>query len=263
MSTFVLVHAGAHQSWHWHRFRPLLEQLGHDTIAPDVPMDDPAAGAGEWADVIVEAISRAGDRDDIILVGHSLAGLAIPIVAARVPLRRLVFLCANVPVPGVSYEQYLGENPDAVIIPPLTSMHRAVSSCRGLSPGSCSSATATRRWPGRRMSDSSRPPALIANRERGPLDAWPEVPSDYILCADDRIIGTSWSRRVSVERLGGPAIELPGGHSPFLSRPRHLARVLHELVVGRRPSRLERAPVSAATRQTPITRSNRRSSSAG
>ena len=166
MSTFVLVHGGAHQSWHWHRLRPLLEQLRHDTIAPDVPMDDPAAGAGDWADVIVEAISRAGDRDDIILVGHSLAGLAIPIVAARIPLRRLVFLCANVPVPGVSYEQYLGENPDAVIIPPLTfdAQGRLTVSwpvARELFYGDCDEALAREAY--ERLLPSA---GLIANRER-------------------------------------------------------------------------------------------------
>jgi hypothetical protein len=235
VSTFVLVHGGAHQSWHWHRVRPFLEELGHDTIAPDVPMDDPAAGAGDWADVIVEAIGRAGDRDDLVLVGHSLAGLAIPIVASRVALRRMVFLCANVPVPGLSYEQYVEDHPDAVIVPPLTfdTQGRLTVSwpiARELFYGDCDEALAREAY-GHLVPSA----ALIANRDRCPLDSWPDAPSDYILCAEDRIIGPSWSRRVSVERLGGPAIELPGGHSPFLSRPRHLARVLHGLAVGRSP----------------------------
>jgi hypothetical protein len=35
-----------------------------------------------------------------------------------------------------------------------------------------------------------------------------------------------WSRTVALERLGVNAIELPGGHSPFLSRPAELAEAL-------------------------------------
>ena len=182
-------------------------------------MDDPAAGAADWANVIVEAIGDAGDRDDVILVGHSLAGLAVPIVAAMVPLRRMVFLCANVPVPGILDEQYLGEHPDAVIIPPLTFDAQGRLTvpwpvARELFYGDCDEALAQAAY--ERLVPSA---ALIANREPCPLDAWPEVPSDYILCAENRIIGPSWSRRVSAERLGGPAIELPGGHCPFWSRP--------------------------------------------
>src|SRR5271165_268945 len=230
MAAFVLVHGGGHRSWHWHLLRPVLEQLGHDTITPDVPMDDASAGASDWADVIVEAIADVGHRDDVLLVGHSLAGLAVPIVGARVRLRRMVFLCANVPLPGVSYEEYLADHPDAVTIPPVTfdqqgRLTLTWEAARELFYGDCDEALAREAYA--HLVPSA---ALIANREKCPLDAWPDVPSSYVLCAEDRIIGPRWSRRVSVERLGAPAIELPGSHSPFLSRPEHLASVLDGLV---------------------------------
>jgi pimeloyl-ACP methyl ester carboxylesterase len=229
MAMCVLVHGGAHCSWHWHRLRPVLERLGHKTIAPDVPMDDPSAGAGDWAVVIVKAIADAGERDDVVLVGHSLAGLALPLVAAHVPVRRMVFLCANVPVPGRSYEEYLAEHPDAVIIPPLKfdEQGRLTVSwdvARELFYGDCDEALAREAY--EHLVPSA---ALVANRERCPLDSWPEVPSSYILCKEDRIIGPSWSRRASIERLGCPAIELPGSHSPFLAQPERLAKVLEQL----------------------------------
>jgi hypothetical protein len=207
----------------------VLERLGHKTIAPDVPMDDPSAGAGDWAVVIVKAIADAGERDDVVLVGHSLAGLALPLVAADVPVRRMVFLCANVPVPGRSYEEYLAEHPDAVIIPPLKfdeqgRLKVSWDVARELFYGDCDEALAREAY--EHLVPSA---ALVANRERCPLDAWPEVPSSYILCKEDRIIGPSWSRRASIERLGGPAIELPGSHSPFLAQPERLAEVLGQL----------------------------------
>ncbi|MGH9039063.1 MAG: alpha/beta fold hydrolase, partial [Acidimicrobiia bacterium] len=68
------------------------------------------------------------------------------------------------------------------------------------------------------------------SREPCPLERWPDVPGSYILCTDDRPIPPAWSRRIAREQLGVEAIELPGGHSPMLSRPRHLAEVLSGLV---------------------------------
>ena len=232
MTTFVLIHGGGHRSWHWHLLRPILQQLGHHCIAPDVPMDDPTAGAGHWADAVVDAISPADEADGIVLVGHSLAGLALPIIAQRVRPLQMIFLCANVPVPGVSYEDYLVRYPDAVIMPPMTFDEQGRltvpwAAAREIFYGDCEELLAREAW--EHLVPSA---ALIANKEQCPLQVWPDVPTRYILCADDRVIGPDWSRRVSVERLGGPAIELPGSHSPFLSRPELLANVLDDLAKG-------------------------------
>jgi pimeloyl-ACP methyl ester carboxylesterase len=42
MATFVLVHGGFHGGWCWAPLVERLEALGHDTVAPDMPIDDPA-----------------------------------------------------------------------------------------------------------------------------------------------------------------------------------------------------------------------------
>ena len=47
-----------------------------------------------------------------------------------------------------------------------------------------------------------------------------------IVCTDDQIIGIDWARRWIPELLGVTPVELPGGHSPFLSRPAELAAAL-------------------------------------
>jgi hypothetical protein len=62
--------------------------------------------------------------------------------------------------------------------------------------------------------------------EVSPLQALPDIECEYIVCADDRIISPTWSRYAARKRLGVDAIELPGGHCPYLSRPAHLASVL-------------------------------------
>jgi pimeloyl-ACP methyl ester carboxylesterase len=66
--------------------------------------------------------------------------------------------------------------------------------------------------------------------ETTPLAAWPELPSSYVLGTEDRACNPDWSRRAARERLGVEPIELEGSdHSPFLSRPDELARLLVEL----------------------------------
>jgi len=64
-------------------------------VSADLPCDDPAAGCDAYANVVVDALPRFDT--DVVVVGHSLAGLTIPLVAARRSVRRLVFLCAFIP----------------------------------------------------------------------------------------------------------------------------------------------------------------------
>jgi hypothetical protein len=104
------------------------------------------------------------------------------------------------------------------------------------------SATASRTWSanGSYSGFGGVPPALAAEarrRERNesskalqepwPLTAWPETPTRYLLCRDDRMFPAAWARRHAHERLGIEADEIDGGHSISLSRPRELAQRLH------------------------------------
>ena len=59
-----------------------------------------------------------------------------------------------------------------------------------------------------------------------PLDSWPDVPTKFVLCGDDRFFPANWMRRLVVERLGIAPDEIPGGHLVALSRPVELADLL-------------------------------------
>ena len=82
MSTFALVHGAWHGEWCWERLTPELEALGHRVITLDLPSDDESASFDDCADVICAALADV-DGDDLIVVGHSLAGQIVPLVAAR------------------------------------------------------------------------------------------------------------------------------------------------------------------------------------
>ena len=61
-----------------------------------------------------------------------------------------------------------------------------------------------------------------------PLDAWPDVPTRFLLCRDDRFFPADFQRRVVRERLGIVPDEMDGGHLPALARPLELVERLEE-----------------------------------
>lgn len=222
MSTFALVHGAFHGAWCWDLVRPELESRGHQVIAMDLPCDDPAAGNIRYAEVVTEALEGAGD---VIVVGHSLAGLALPLVAAARPVKRLVFLNAFIPLPGKAFRDQFGEEG---IFPPSPESTWPVTRDDGLMTwppervipalyADCPRELAE--WAAARL----RPQSTSPHTEVCPLESWPDVPSAYILSRQDGATGPEWSRHAARERLGITAVELPGGHMSMLVHPKGLA----------------------------------------
>jgi pimeloyl-ACP methyl ester carboxylesterase len=59
-----------------------------------------------------------------------------------------------------------------------------------------------------------------------PLAAWPDVPTRFLLCRDDRFFPAEFLRRVVQERLGFAPDEMAGGHLPALGHPDELVEWL-------------------------------------
>jgi hypothetical protein len=59
-----------------------------------------------------------------------------------------------------------------------------------------------------------------------PLDAWPPVPTRFVLCTGDRFFPPEFMRRVVADRLGVVPDEIAAGHAVALSRPKELAELL-------------------------------------
>jgi predicted alpha/beta hydrolase family esterase len=49
---------------------------------------------------------------NVVLVGHSLGGLTVPVVASERSVREMVMLCAVVPVAGMSYSAVIEAEPE-------------------------------------------------------------------------------------------------------------------------------------------------------
>jgi pimeloyl-ACP methyl ester carboxylesterase len=223
--TLVLVHGAWHGAWCWELLVPELERRGARAIAVDLPCADPTAGLARYTDVVLEA---ASDLEDVVLVGHSLGGITIPLVAAARPVRALVFLCGLVPVPGLSLS---AQSEQEDIFPPgfgedlardeegrsyWSTAEAALATFYADCPDDVARAAAAR----------LRPQGRLPSTDPCPLEAWPDVPSVAIVARDDSAVDLGWARQTARARLGCEAVELPGGHSPFLARPAELAETL-------------------------------------
>jgi pimeloyl-ACP methyl ester carboxylesterase len=75
MLTFVLVHGAWHGPWAWDRLVPLLHAAGARALTPELGS---AAGHGLHDDAgIVAAALDSVAGDEVVLVGHSYAGLVV------------------------------------------------------------------------------------------------------------------------------------------------------------------------------------------
>jgi hypothetical protein len=63
-----------------------------------------------------------------------------------------------------------------------------------------------------------------------PLKAWPDVPTKFVLCSQDRFFPSDFFRRLVSERLDIRPDEIDAGHCVALSRPKELADLLESYV---------------------------------
>ncbi len=223
----VLVHGSYFGPWCWNLVAPELERLGHRVTAVDLPISERGVGASGYADAVVAATDWS---EPPVLVAHSMAGLVAPVVAARMPVRRIIFIAAFLPKPGMSGLDQRAAEP---IDPPTPATMREWTDL-GDGLWSVGPNTAREMF----MHDASddvvnwalpqlRPQFYGVMGEITPLVAWPNVESAYIVCTEDRAANPDWGRQAARDRLGIAPTEIGGGHSPMLSRPRELAEVIN------------------------------------
>ncbi|WP_328605837.1 alpha/beta hydrolase [Amycolatopsis sp. NBC_00345] len=209
MATFVLIHGGGGSGWDWHLAGAELRRRGHDVVAPDLPIDDPAAKLADFADAVIAAV---GERtDDIVVAGHSYGGFTAPLVAERLNARLLVFVAGMVPAPGETPGQWWGNT--------------GYTSSEGLSVVEQFLADVPAELTAENIA-RGRDQVSAEWDDPWPLAALPEIPTRVLLCREDRLFTPELQRRVAKERLGITADEINGSHMVLLSRPVELAERL-------------------------------------
>ncbi|MBB6174921.1 pimeloyl-ACP methyl ester carboxylesterase [Nocardiopsis mwathae] len=221
MSTFVLIHGGGDGGWGWHLVEAELRDRGHDVIAPDLPADDDSLTLTDYADAVVESV---GEEQNLIVVGHSFGGFTAPLVADRLHVDQLVLLAGMIPSPGEPPGEWWDN----------TGYRKAVDEQAETDGGLTGNADpyisflhdVPRELAEEAVSRERVHPSAAAMAAPWPLDAWPDVPTRFVLCSEDRFFPPAFFRRLVPERLGIVPDEITGGHCVALSRPAAVADLL-------------------------------------
>lgn len=224
MSSFVLIHGGGDVGWYWHLVEAELRARGHDTVAPDLPADDDSLTLADYADAVIEAV---GERQDLIVVGHSFGASTAPLVADRLHAEVLVLLAGMIPSPGERPDDWWANTGYAAA---ATEQAERDGGLTGNSdPYVSFYHDVPRELAEQAISKERAHPSSAAGAQPWPLPAWPDVPTRFVLCRDDRFFPADFFRRLVPERLGIVPDEIPGGHCVALSRPREVADILERL----------------------------------
>lgn len=241
LPALVLVHGGQHAGDCWdptvgaiRGVHPELEILAVDLPGRrDKSGDLITACLGEWVDSVVTDIDDAG-LDDLVIVGHSMAGLIVPGVVSKLGsarVREMILAAAYVPPDGATLVDTMPG--------PLGWYARHVSRRKiqkGL-PGGLPTAWATyvfcngmtraqRKFTIARFYPES--PSIVL--ERVDRSAMPgEVPRTWILTERDRALSVKL-QRASIEAIGGvqQLISIDTCHDLMISAPARLAQILVE-----------------------------------
>lgn len=219
--TFVLVHGAWHGGWCWQQVADVLHAQGHRVYTPTL------TGCGERVHLAtsetnlrthvtdVLATLHYEDLGDVVLVGHSYAGMIIGQVAceAAMRIRSVVYLDAFLPDPGQSFADVVGQDLEPLAVrgsvpPMLTTEELGIA------------APALKAFVEARLT-----PHPLAAFEQG-IDFDPEalagLPRTFIQTSD---LFEAEARKAAAAGFRVENIQ-EAGHDVMLTRPVELARML-------------------------------------
>jgi pimeloyl-ACP methyl ester carboxylesterase len=233
MARFLLIHGAGHGAWCWRDVLPALRALGHEAQALDLPShgSDPTPVARVTLDLYADAILGALERDTV-LVGHSMGGFPISLVAERAPdsIARLVYLCAHTPWEGMSLAQMRKLVDDQPLVPAM--MRSADGLSVSFDPAMVRDLFYHDCPPGTLEYALTRlcPQAIAPQSTAVDLGAaYASVPRSYVICEDDRAIPPALQEQLAARFAPGEVYRMACGHSPFFADPEGLAALLDRI----------------------------------
>lgn len=237
LPALVLVHGGEHSGDCWDLVIAELQRQERELriLAVDLPGrgrtpgDLSTATIGAWVDSVVADIEDAG-LGDVVIVGHSMAGVTVPGVVTKLGsarVREMILAAAFVPPQGQSIVDTLG-GPLAVFARHAAKGRRPVkipgvmtryAFCNGMTREQ------SRLTMSKLCADSPRIPGESVDRSAMPDD----VPRTWILTTRDRALSQKSQHR-SMAALGGvqDVISIDACHELMFSHPERLATILLE-----------------------------------
>jgi pimeloyl-ACP methyl ester carboxylesterase len=189
-TTFVLVHGAWHAGWCWDPIVPALEAAGHSVEAVDLPF--------------------TGPDDDVAHVVERLDAIEGRKVCAFAPEAAEDLFALIGSAPTTVLNGAIGPDGDYLELDTRQAVAAFYAKC---APDAAAKAT-------ERLRRFRILPPLSEPRE----PAWKTIPSTYVVCTEDAALHPELQRRMAKRCTA--TVELDTDHSPFLSTPDELARIL-------------------------------------
>lgn len=239
MSDFAFLHGGGQGSWVWDEtIAAIARQSGGS--ARCVALDAPGCGVKRgvdtsgyaFADTTRELIAdlEASGLSEVVLVGHSQAGMTMPHMAELAPaglIRRLVYVTCSAPLAGLTTLDQMGHgphgsDPDEVGYPfgsdASMEARYAVMFCNDMDEAQSAD------FLGKLGNDGW--PASAYTYSDWRYEHLRAIPSAYIVCLKDMALPVEWQERFA-DRLHARRISrIDAGHQAMNTRPEALAEVL-------------------------------------
>jgi pimeloyl-ACP methyl ester carboxylesterase len=207
-------------SWWWHRTAELLQERGVSSVAPALPSCGEAGlpggigGPGLAEDVAAVRQALQDSDEPTVVVAHSYGGIVTAEAAAGIgSVRHLLLVSSYLPEVGQSLSEFgdgspapfLDVDPDAGTfgVRPELLVDTFLQDCDP-------------EVQARAAGHLARQSLRVTGQTVGAA-AWQQVPSTYLVCAQDR--GTPPRLQREFGRRAGSVVELDAGHHPFLSQP--------------------------------------------
>ncbi|WP_354637107.1 alpha/beta fold hydrolase [Kitasatospora camelliae] len=207
-------------SWWWHRTAELLQERGVPSVAPALPSCGeaglPAGTGGPGLPEDVAAVRQALlDADEpTVVVAHSYGGIITAEAAAGIgSVRHLLLVSSYLPEVGQSLSDFGDGSPAPFLdidpgagtfeVRPELAVDTFLQDCDPVVQA-------------RAAHHLARQSLQVTGQPVGAA-AWQQVPSTYLVCAQDR--GTPPHRQREFARRAAGVVELDAGHHPFLSQP--------------------------------------------
>lgn len=230
MTRFVVVAGAWLGAWAWDEVVPELRGAGHEvhalTLSGLAEKRGVPAGRQTHVQDIVDEVERL-DLRDVVLVGHSYAGVPVGQAAERIGdrLARVVFVDANVPVDG---ESFLDSFPSDFI---RKSLDENDGYWPPLDPADYAGQGLTDEQITRIVTEGTPHPGAALTEPAVLTRPLADLTATYIKClldgdelpapADELVASGRWE-----------LVRMDTGHWPMFSQPRELARILVESATG-------------------------------
>lgn len=236
---FAFLHGGGQGGWVWEETIAAMElQAGkgrHRYLALDAPgcglkrgRDTSAMAFEDCTRELVADVKAAG-MDNVVLVGHSQAGMTMPQMALFAPglFSKLVYVTCSAPLKGLTTIDQMGdcrhgESDEAVGWPvdpatPMDQRFRAMF-CNDMDEAQ------TAHFMAKLGKDMW--PASCYSFSDWPYEHLRAIPSSYVLCLRDASLPAIWQHRFADRLHARRTVQLDAGHQAMNTRPQALAEIL-------------------------------------